>query len=116
MTDNYLKTVFTKWFNSNKKEFTYFGKKDKVVWISRNKFIRESNLGYEINTYIKEWEELFRNTPEGYVNVDASMLAGHNFTDFLIRDIATGEKSGFEKCGTIYVADGSPRMAYQWSG
>ena len=25
------------------------------------------------------------------------------------------EKSGFEKCGTIYVADGSPRMAYQWS-
>ena len=26
------------------------------------------------------------------------------------------EKSGFEKCGTIYVADGSPRMAYQWSG
>lgn len=26
------------------------------------------------------------------------------------------EKSGFEKCGTIYVADGYPRMAYQWSG
>ena len=25
------------------------------------------------------------------------------------------EKSGFEKCGTIYVTDGSPRMAYQWS-
>lgn len=25
------------------------------------------------------------------------------------------EKSGFEKCGTIYVADGSPRMAYQWT-
>lgn len=30
------------------------------------------------------------NTPEGYVNVDASMLAGHNFTDFLIRDIIWG--------------------------
>ena len=29
-------------------------------------------------------------TPEGYVNVDASMLAGHNFTDFLIRDIIWG--------------------------
>ena len=69
MTDNYLKTVFTKWFNSNKKEFIYFGKKDKVVWISRNKFIRKSNLGYEINTYIKEWEKLFRNTPEGYVGL-----------------------------------------------
>ena len=25
------------------------------------------------------------------------------------------EKNGFEKCGTIYVADGSPRMAYQWT-
>ena len=25
------------------------------------------------------------------------------------------EKNGFQKCGTIYVADGSPRMAYQWS-
>ena len=25
------------------------------------------------------------------------------------------EKNGFEKCGTIYVADGSPRIAYQWS-
>lgn len=25
------------------------------------------------------------------------------------------EKSGFQKCGTIYVADGSPRIAYQWS-
>ena len=24
------------------------------------------------------------------------------------------EKNGFEKCGTIYVADGSPRIAYQW--
>ena len=26
------------------------------------------------------------------------------------------EKNGFEKCGTIYVADGSPRIAYQWAG
>lgn len=25
------------------------------------------------------------------------------------------EKSGFEKCGRIYVADGTPRIAYQWS-
>ena len=25
------------------------------------------------------------------------------------------EKKGFRRCGTIYVADGSPRMAYQWS-
>ena len=25
------------------------------------------------------------------------------------------EKNSFEKCGTIYVADGSPRIAYQWS-
>ncbi len=25
------------------------------------------------------------------------------------------EKNGFEKCGRIYVADGSPRIAYQWS-
>ena len=25
------------------------------------------------------------------------------------------EKSGFERCGTIYVRDGSPRIAYQWS-
>ena len=25
------------------------------------------------------------------------------------------EKRGFVKCGTIYVADGSPRIAYQWS-
>ena len=24
------------------------------------------------------------------------------------------ERNGFEKCGTIYVADGSPRIAYQW--
>ena len=24
------------------------------------------------------------------------------------------EKNGFEKCGTIYVRDGSPRIAYQW--
>ena len=30
------------------------------------------------------------NTPEGYVSVDTSMLAGHNFTDFLIRDIIWG--------------------------
>lgn len=29
-------------------------------------------------------------TPEGYVSVDTSMLAGHNFTDFLIRDILWG--------------------------
>ena len=25
------------------------------------------------------------------------------------------EKNGFEKCGTIFVADGSARIAYQWS-
>ncbi len=25
------------------------------------------------------------------------------------------EKNGFEKCGRIYVADGSPRIAYQWA-
>ena len=25
------------------------------------------------------------------------------------------ERNGFEKCGRIYVADGSPRIAYQWS-
>lgn len=25
------------------------------------------------------------------------------------------EKNGFKKCGTIYVRDGSPRIAYQWS-
>lgn len=25
------------------------------------------------------------------------------------------EKNGFKKCGRIYVADGSPRIAYQWS-
>ena len=25
------------------------------------------------------------------------------------------EKNGFVKCGTIYVANGSPRIAYQWS-
>ena len=25
------------------------------------------------------------------------------------------EKNGFKKCGIIYVADGSPRIAYQWS-
>lgn len=25
------------------------------------------------------------------------------------------EKNGFEKCGIIYVRDGSPRLAYQWS-
>ena len=25
------------------------------------------------------------------------------------------ERNGFQKCGTIYVADGSPRIAYQWS-
>ena len=24
------------------------------------------------------------------------------------------ERNGFRKCGTIYVADGSPRIAYQW--
>ena len=24
------------------------------------------------------------------------------------------EKNGFKKCGTIYVRDGSPRIAYQW--
>ena len=25
------------------------------------------------------------------------------------------ERYGFKKCGTIYVADGSPRIAYQWN-
>lgn len=25
------------------------------------------------------------------------------------------EKNGFKKCGTIYIADGSPRIAYQWT-
>ena len=35
-------------------------------------------------------------TPEGYVNVDASMLAGHNFTDFLIRDIIWGRNQRHE--------------------
>lgn len=25
------------------------------------------------------------------------------------------ERNGFQKCGRIYVADGSPRIAYQWS-
>ncbi len=25
------------------------------------------------------------------------------------------ERNGFVKCGTIYVSDGSPRIAYQWS-
>ena len=25
------------------------------------------------------------------------------------------EKNGFRKCGTIYVRDGSPRIAYQWT-
>lgn len=25
------------------------------------------------------------------------------------------EKNGFQRCGTIYVRDGSPRIAYQWS-
>ena len=25
------------------------------------------------------------------------------------------ERNGFRKCGRIYVADGSPRIAYQWS-
>ncbi len=25
------------------------------------------------------------------------------------------EKNGFRKCGTIYVADGSPRIAYHWT-
>jgi hypothetical protein len=25
------------------------------------------------------------------------------------------EKNGFEKCGTVYIRDGSPRIAYQWS-
>lgn len=24
------------------------------------------------------------------------------------------ERSGFQKCGTVYVRDGSPRIAYQW--
>jgi hypothetical protein len=30
----------------------------------------------------------------------------------MIRQI---EKNGFVKCGVIYVADGSPRIAYQWT-
>ncbi|MBE6046792.1 MAG: N-acetyltransferase, partial [Clostridiales bacterium] len=25
------------------------------------------------------------------------------------------EKAGFERCGIIYVEDGSPRIAYQWT-
>ena len=25
------------------------------------------------------------------------------------------EKNGFRKCGTIYLENGSPRIAYQWS-
>lgn len=25
------------------------------------------------------------------------------------------ERNGFSKCGTVYVRDGSPRIAYQWS-
>ena len=25
------------------------------------------------------------------------------------------EKNGFQRCGTIYVEDGSPRIAYQWT-
>lgn len=25
------------------------------------------------------------------------------------------EKNGFQKCGTIHVADGTPRIAYQWT-
>ena len=25
------------------------------------------------------------------------------------------ERSGFRKCGTIYVFDGTPRIAYQWT-
>lgn len=25
------------------------------------------------------------------------------------------ERNGFQKCGTVYVRDGSPRLAYQWS-
>ena len=25
------------------------------------------------------------------------------------------EKNGFEKCGIVYVRDGSPRIAYQWT-
>ncbi|WP_149731189.1 N-acetyltransferase [Methanobrevibacter millerae] len=26
------------------------------------------------------------------------------------------EKNGFQRCGTIFVANGSPRVAYQWTG
>jgi hypothetical protein len=36
----------------------------------------------------------------------------HNDNHLMQRAI---EKNGFKKCGTIHVADGSPRIAYQWS-
>ncbi|SFG43441.1 N-acetyltransferase [Oribacterium sp. WCC10] len=36
----------------------------------------------------------------------------HNNNHVMQRQI---EKNGFKKCGTIYVADGSPRIAYHWS-
>ena len=36
----------------------------------------------------------------------------HNSNKIMQKQI---EKNGFKKCGTIYVADGSPRIAYQWS-
>lgn len=36
----------------------------------------------------------------------------HNSNKIMQKQI---EKNGFKKCGTIYVQDGSPRIAYQWS-
>lgn len=36
----------------------------------------------------------------------------HNSNEIMQKQI---EKNGFKKCGTIYVQDGSPRIAYQWS-
>lgn len=35
----------------------------------------------------------------------------HNNNEIMQKQI---EKNGFKKCGTIYVKDGSPRIAYQW--
>ena len=35
----------------------------------------------------------------------------HNNNKIMQKQI---EKNGFERCGTIYVKDGSPRIAYQW--
>ena len=35
----------------------------------------------------------------------------HDSNEVMQRQI---EKNGFERCGTVYVRDGSPRIAYQW--